>query len=246
MLGPPHASPIKESRLTPTARRLAAVYARYAAFGHTEPTFRSKEFVKLIKEAGLETAMFNIKPPNRVDFVYTYACVHGPGGYRNNKSMSLEQFAYATKGMAYEMGVEQEYVLAALEGVEPLLHTMAQDQPPMPVSSRLLNDLRERASGEDQYVLEKLTTSPLVQGGVLATYASKMTARDAEQAALSMQAQRSTWGSGLRSPRVSETPEWAAYSSPDRRRVARRLMWPMGERWPDPNAAVDAKTVELS
>ena len=57
-------------------------------------------YVKLLKEAGLLTKTFNIYPPNRVDFVYTYACVHGPGGSRNNKKLSLEQMAYACKGIA--------------------------------------------------------------------------------------------------------------------------------------------------
>ena len=109
---------VDDKDLTPTARRLAAVYARYACFGHTEPVFRSKEFVKLIKEAGLETPSFNIRPPNRVDFVYTYACVHGPGGYRNNKVMSLEAFAYSTKGIAHELNRPHESVIAALEDCE--------------------------------------------------------------------------------------------------------------------------------
>lgn len=65
--------PVSSKRLSPTARRLAAVYARYACFGHSEPIFRSKEFAKLIKEAGLETASFNTRPPNRVDHVYVRA-----------------------------------------------------------------------------------------------------------------------------------------------------------------------------
>ena len=190
MLGPiitPRA--FDERTLSPTARRLAAVYARYACFGHSEPTFRSKEFVKLIKEAGLEMASFNIRPPNRVDFVYTYACVHGPGGVPNNKLMSLEAFAFATKGIAHETGMDHEAVIAALEDVEPLLHSMAA-APPMPVSSRLLIDLQERASGADQYRIEKLQMSPIVRPGVLSSYSSRMSKRDAEQAAHSMEALR--------------------------------------------------------
>ena len=227
MLFAPHAAkakPVEERKLSPTARRLAAVYARYGYFGHSEPTFRSKEFVKLIKEAGLETPTFNIKPPNRVDFVYTYACVHGPGGYRGNKFMSLEAFAYATRGIAHELGVEHEHVISALEGVEPLLNSMS-DAAPVPVSSRLLTDLRERASGEDQYLAEKQHTSPLVVSGVLATYSSLLSQRDAEQAALSMQSHR---GPPTRSPRIGRTPEWSAYASPADRnesRIQRRLVW---------------------
>ena len=100
--------------------------------------------------------------------------------------MSLEAFAYSTKGIAHELGMAHAAVLEALEGVEPLLKSMSADEPPMPVSSRLLLDLREKASGEDQYLLEKASgVSPLVRRGVLATYASGLTKRDAEQALVS-------------------------------------------------------------
>ena len=171
------------------------------------------------------TQAFNIRPPNRVDFVYTYACTHGPGGRLNNRTMSLEMFAYATKGIAHELGMAQELVLMALEKVEPQLNTGWPGEEPavrMPVSSRLLCDLRERAAGEDEYVLEKQTTSPLVQHGVLATYASQLSQRDAEQAAYSMACHKGP----VQSPRVSKTPEWGAYSSPDHRKLARRIVWP--------------------
>ena len=167
----PSASPLKppKNTLSPTARRLAAVFARYACFGHSEPTFRSKEFAKLIKEAGLETAEFNTRPPNRVDFVYGYACVHGPGGRVGNKVMSLEAFAYATKGIAHELQTSHEKVIEMLEGVEPLLKSMAEGQPPMPVSSRLLIDLKEKASGEDQYFVEKQVRAASDAKGEVAT-----------------------------------------------------------------------------
>ena len=138
--------------------------------------------------------------------------------------MSLEAFAYSSKGIAHELGMAHAAVLEALEGVEPLLKSMSADEPPMPVSSRLLLDLREKASGEDQYLLEKASgVSPLVRRGVLATYASGLTKRDAEQAALSMECMRGP----PRSPRVTETPEWTAYDSPDLRprHIARRLVW---------------------
>ena len=38
------------------------------------PSFASKEFVKFVKDAGFlrdKGNQFNIKPPNRIDFVYT-------------------------------------------------------------------------------------------------------------------------------------------------------------------------------
>lgn len=210
--GPPTAAPIvacDKNRLSPSARRLAAVFARYACFGHSDPIFKSKEFAKLIKEAGLETAAFNTRPPNRVDFVYTYACVHGPGGRIGNKTMSLEMFAYATKGIAHELGQAHEAVLASLETCEPILKPMASDVPPMPVSHRVLMDLKERASGEDQYMLEKQATSPLVRRGVLKSYESGLSKRDAEQAAMSMESMPGR----PRSARVKGTPEWGACAS---------------------------------
>ena len=61
-----------------------------AAFGVPKggvPCFASKDFVKLVKDAGFwrdKGNQFNTKPPNRVDFVYTYAATNGPGGKRGN------------------------------------------------------------------------------------------------------------------------------------------------------------------
>ena len=56
------------------ALRLKAVYKAYACFGSAGPlVFKSANFVKLIREAGLMSPDFNIYPPNRIDFVYTYA-----------------------------------------------------------------------------------------------------------------------------------------------------------------------------
>ena len=101
---------------------LAAVYLKYGCFGSTgNPSFRSREFVKIVKDAGLMSPSFNIYPPNRVDFVYAYACVHGPGGSKGNKHMSLEQFAYATKGIAHETGQPHADVLRHLVSAEPTL-----------------------------------------------------------------------------------------------------------------------------
>ena len=103
---------------------LASVYFKYGRFGSTgNPSFRSREFVKIVREAGLMDSRFNIYPPNRVDFVYAYACVHGPGGAKGNKNMSLEQFAYATKGIAHETGRPHDEVLRALLSAEPQLGT---------------------------------------------------------------------------------------------------------------------------
>lgn len=170
---------------------------------------------------------FAVKPPNRVDFVFTYACVHGPGGKKGNKSMSLEAFAFASKGIAHETGRPHEEVMECLMRAEPLLNMS--DGPSIPVSVRIQQELAARAIGEDMWYLERERVSPLVQGGVLATYTSYLSQRDAEQRKQSELAQRALMiQRGIpisRSPRVA-TPEWAAYSSPDRRNIARRLAWP--------------------
>lgn len=135
--------------------------------------------------------------------------------------MSLEAFAFATKGIAHETGKPHAEVLASLARAEPLLN--ASEQPGIPVSARLHEDLSAVASGADEWTRGQAHVSPLVQGGVLASYSSYLTKRDAEQAAVSAMAMHGPIPS---SPRVSHTPEWAAYSSPDRRRIARRLAWP--------------------
>ena len=113
-----------------------------------------------------------VRPPNRVDFVFTYACVHGPGGKKGNKSMSLEALAFASKGIAHETGRPHEEVLESLARSEPLLN--AAEMPGVPVSVRLQMDLAARAIGEDMWHAERVNQSPLVQGGVLATYASQL------------------------------------------------------------------------
>jgi hypothetical protein len=211
------------AKLSATAQRLRDAYGKYACFANTIPTFRSREFVKLIKEAGLMTKDFNISPPNRVDFVYTYACVHGPGGHRGKKNMSLEAFAYSTKGIAHELGRSHEEVLEALAKAEPLLNAVAAGEHSGKAVSSMANDLLvSKGVGEDEWVRAKAATSPLVQGGVLATYSSYLSHRDAQQARLSARSHRGP----PKSPRIAKTPEWGAYSSPDRRRIARRLAWP--------------------
>ena len=211
---------LSEKKLSDTAKRLREAFARYACFANSIPTFRSREFVKIVKEAGLMSPTFNIRPPNRVDFVFTYACVHGPGGRKGKKDMSLEAFAYSTKGIAHETGRPHEEVLALLERAEPLLNPT--EGPQLRVSDVAKELLVSKAAGEEEFLKGRQGTSPLVQGGVLATYSSYLSKRDAEQAALSAQ---SHLGPPSRTPRVKGTPEWGAYDSPDRRRIARRLVW---------------------
>lgn len=147
--------------------------------------------------------------------------MHGPGGKKGNKSMSLEALAFASKGIAHETGRPHEEVLESLARSEPLLN--AAEMPGVPVSVRLQMDLAARAIGEDMWHADRVNQSPLVQGGVLATYASYLSQRDAEQA---QQSKLAHHGPPSRTPRVISTPDWAAYSSPDRRRIARRLAWP--------------------
>lgn len=125
----PMASPVASPRSKrPTHQQMkdeafAGAYFKYGSFGSTgNPSFRSREFVKIIKDACLMSPSFNIYPPNRVDFVYGYACVHGPGGFKGNKNMSLDQFAYATKGIAHETGLSHAEVLRRLIAAEPSLN----------------------------------------------------------------------------------------------------------------------------
>ena len=201
-----------------TARALQDVYHKYACFGSTEPDFRSREFAKVVKDAGLVTPAFNIKPPNRVDFVFTYACVNGPGGFIGNKSMSLEIFAAATKGIAVELGRPHEEIVQAIAAAVPLINQE-------PISVRVSQTLAARAVGEDEWW--RRPGSPLVKRGALRTYATALSERDAEQAAHSAAAMRvvaqsigyhapphSPVRSPLRSPRVAITPEWQARPSP--------------------------------
>lgn len=49
----------KASKLSADARLLRSVYAKYACFAQAIPTFRSREFVKVVKEAGLFSSTFN-------------------------------------------------------------------------------------------------------------------------------------------------------------------------------------------
>jgi len=96
---------------------MAMTYSRYSKFG--SDAFCSREFAKVVRDAGLMDANFNISPPNRVDFVYTYACVHGPGGHRGNRRMSFAQFAYAVTGVAHETARPLSKVVLALSSAEP-------------------------------------------------------------------------------------------------------------------------------
>ena len=66
-----------------------------------------RSFTKFCKDAGLwidKGNKFNTKPPNRVDYVFTYACTNGPEGRRGNKEMSAAQFTFALRGVAKETG----------------------------------------------------------------------------------------------------------------------------------------------
>jgi len=58
-----------------------------------------------------------------------------------------------------------------------------------------------------------------VQDGVLASYASQLSTRDAEQLAISL----ASANGPPRPPAVATTPDWSAYDSPERRRTSRRL-----------------------
>ena len=42
---------LSEKKLSDTAKRLREAFARYACFANSIPTFRSREFVKIVKEA---------------------------------------------------------------------------------------------------------------------------------------------------------------------------------------------------
>ena len=91
--------------------QLKAVYDAYATFGKKDglENFASKDFVKFVKDAGFwcdKGNKFNIKPPNRVDFVFTYAAVNGPGGKKGNKLLTFDQFEFSLKGIAHELGLD--------------------------------------------------------------------------------------------------------------------------------------------
>jgi hypothetical protein len=148
--------------------------------------------------------------------------------------MSLEAFAYSTKGIAHELGRPHEEVLAALEAAEPRLNSNTVE--PMSVSARTLLDLKDRASGEDEYILLRQQTSPLFSPGLVASYANPLTRRDAQEAAHSLACMRP-------SPRAAPDdaallPEWTANTRPDlQTRIARRLVWQHGQPPPTRRAS---------
>lgn len=103
---------------------LRETYEYFAGLGRKEgmETFKSTDFAKLVKDAGLfvnKGNKFNLKPPNRVDFVFTYACTNGPGGMKKNKTMSLGQLCYAVGGIAKESGIEAAVVVEKLKSAKP-------------------------------------------------------------------------------------------------------------------------------
>ena len=61
-------------KLSIDARKLREVYARYACFAQAIPTFRSREFAKVVKEAGLMSPTFNSKWARY--YVHTHLCSH--------------------------------------------------------------------------------------------------------------------------------------------------------------------------
>jgi len=92
---------------------LKEVYKQYESFGGSKQEFASADFVKFCKDSGLyndKGNKFNTKPPNRIDFVFTYACVNGEGGTKGNKKMTFPQFLYALKGISHELGKDPEEV----------------------------------------------------------------------------------------------------------------------------------------
>ena len=60
-----------------------------------------------------------MKPPNRVDFVFTYACTNGEGGKKGNKVMTYPQFQFALKGIAKETGKELAQVEEKAKAAKP-------------------------------------------------------------------------------------------------------------------------------
>ena len=100
---------------------LLEVYNAYAAYGGNN-RFESRDFVKFCKDAGLiieKQNKFNMKPPNRVDFVFTYACTNGEGGKKGNKVMSYPQFKFALRGIAKETGKAVDDVEAKAAASKP-------------------------------------------------------------------------------------------------------------------------------
>lgn len=101
--------------MSDTTEKLKAVYDAYAGKGKKEgmEVFKSTDFLTFVRDSGLKMDKgnkFNSKPPNRVDFVFTYSCTNGPGGCKGNKTMTFDQFTYALKGIAKETGLDIETV----------------------------------------------------------------------------------------------------------------------------------------
>ena len=155
---PPSKSVDVENIVHPDKRRLSAHAARlhgaFLRYAHKEskasmqvgktgrvtverqklvanPTFRSQQFKTILKDAGLITPRLSVQ---RIDLIFTYACVHGPGGKTGNKDMHLETFVFATKGIATELQVPHEDVIAALELIERPAAAAAAAAPPSPTA----------------------------------------------------------------------------------------------------------------
>ena len=129
---------------------LKPVYDAFAAFGkHAkgEATFASKDFAKFVRDAGFWTDKgnkFNTKPPNRVDFVFTYACTNGPGGGKGNKKMEFGQFLVAIDGIGKEIGLSRVECRARAAKATPQAHETTKVK-----DTRFFNEHREGEQGAD-------------------------------------------------------------------------------------------------
>ncbi len=152
--------------------------------------------------------------------------VHGPGGSKNNKKMSLGQFSYATKGIAHETGRPHREVVEMIMEAQPRISGTGET-----VADLYAEELARRAEGEEQWLRLREPCSPLVRHGVLATYSSALSRRDAEQAAQSAACLKGPLHRQKKAS-LTFTPEWGAYSSPheagspyERGPVARRMVY---------------------
>ena len=156
---------------------------------------------------------FSIAPPNRVDFVFQYACTRGPGGHRGNKDMSLEQLAFASHGVAHETKQGHEDVMYMLLIAQPSLSATSEYGGGLAHNARKVVDAM-RESGKEAWLHSRVPCSPLVRPAVLATYFSQVAERDDRQAAQSAMAIGAVLGNKPARPTAEALP-WAPYESPE-------------------------------
>lgn len=123
---------VQGARCIPMPDPIKEVFDSYAAFGGkgSTPKFESRDFAKFCKDAGLiieKGNKFNMKPPNRVDFVFTYACTNGEGGKKGNKIMSYPQFKFALRGVAKETGKPIDEVESKAAQAKPSVNATEAD-----------------------------------------------------------------------------------------------------------------------